>query len=91
MNVYVNKRLNSIKAIVILQKMTSMWISFTISLWTFWSGISWLSMEGQKAFRFYQKYLQWRDRKLSDFIKNILISVLKMNESLTVLERHDGE
>jgi len=32
MNVYVNKRLNSIKAIVIVQKMTSMWISFTISL-----------------------------------------------------------
>jgi len=26
---------------------------------------------------------QWRDRKLSDFIKNIFISVLKMNESLT--------
>jgi len=59
MHVYVNKRLNSIKAIVILQKMTSMWISFTISLWTFWSGISWLSMEGQKAFRFYQKYLHF--------------------------------
>jgi len=29
---------------------------------------------------------QWRDRKLSDFIKNIFICVPKMNESLTGLE-----
>ncbi len=29
-------------------------------------------------------------RKLSDFIKNILICVLKMNEGLTGLERHEG-
>ena len=34
---------------------------------------------------------QWRDRKLSDFIKKIFICVLKMNESLTGLERHKGE
>ncbi len=35
-----------------------------------------LSMEGQK---------------LSYFIKNILISVPKMNEGLTGLEQHEGE
>jgi len=34
---------------------------------------------------------QWRDRKLSDFIKKIFIGVLKMNKSLTGLEWHDGE
>jgi len=28
---------------------------------------------------------------LSDFIKNILICVLKMNEGLTGVERHEGE
>ncbi len=33
----------------------------------------------------------WRFRKLSDFIKKILICVLKMNEGLTGLERHEGE
>ncbi len=33
----------------------------------------------------------WRVRELSDFIKNILICVLKMNEGLTGLERHEGE
>ncbi len=32
-----------------------------------------------------------RVRKLSDLIKNILICVLKMNEGLTSLERHEGE
>ncbi len=32
-----------------------------------------------------------RVRKLSDFIKNILICVLKMNEGLTGLELHEGE
>ncbi len=32
-----------------------------------------------------------RARELSDFIKNILICVLKMNEGLTGLERHEGE
>ncbi len=32
-----------------------------------------------------------RVRELSDFIKNILICVLKMNEGLTGLERHEGE
>ncbi len=32
-----------------------------------------------------------RVRQLSDFIENILISVLKMNEGLTGLERHEGE
>ncbi len=32
-----------------------------------------------------------RVRKLSDLIKNILIFVLKMNEGLTGLERHQGE
>jgi len=29
--------------------------------------------------------------ELSDFIKNILICVLKMNESLMGLEQHEGE
>jgi len=29
---------------------------------------------------------QWKDRKLSDLIKNIFICVLKMNNSLTGLE-----
>ncbi len=29
--------------------------------------------------------------ELSEFIKNILICVLKMNEGLTGLERHEGE
>ncbi len=32
-----------------------------------------------------------RVRELSDFIKNILICVLKMNEGLTGLERHESE
>ncbi len=32
-----------------------------------------------------------RGRKLSDFIKNILICVPKMNEGLTGLERHEGD
>ncbi len=32
-----------------------------------------------------------RVRKLSECIKNILICVLKMNEGLTGLERHEGE
>ncbi len=32
-----------------------------------------------------------RVRELSDFIKNILICVPKMNEDLTGLERHEGE
>ncbi len=32
-----------------------------------------------------------RVKKLSDFIKNILICALKMNEGLTGLERHEGE
>ncbi len=32
-----------------------------------------------------------RVKELSDFIKNILICVLKMNEGLTGLERHEGE
>ncbi len=32
-----------------------------------------------------------RIRNLLDFIKNILICVLKMNEGLTGLERHEGE
>jgi len=30
-------------------------------------------------------------QKPSDFIKNILICVLKMNEVLTGVERHEGE
>ncbi len=30
-------------------------------------------------------------RELSDFIKNILICVPKMNDGLMVLERHEGE
>jgi len=34
---------------------------------------------------------QWRDRKLSYFIKKILICVLKMNESLKGLDQHEGE
>ncbi len=33
----------------------------------------------------------WRVRELSDFIKNILIYVPKMNEGLTGLERYEGE
>ncbi len=32
-----------------------------------------------------------RVRDLADFIKNILICVLKMNGGLTGLERHEGE
>ncbi len=32
-----------------------------------------------------------RVRKLSEFIKNILIYVRKMNEGLTGLEQHEGE
>jgi len=34
---------------------------------------------------------QWRDRKLSDFIKKIFICVPKMSECLTGLERLEGE
>ncbi len=33
----------------------------------------------------------WRDRNLSDFIKNILICVQRMNEGLTDVERHEDE
>ncbi len=33
----------------------------------------------------------WRVRELSDFIRNILIYVLKMNKGLMGLERHEGE
>ncbi len=33
----------------------------------------------------------WRVRKLSDFSKNILICVPKMNKGLTALERYEGE
>jgi len=33
----------------------------------------------------------WRDRNLSDFIKNIFICVLKMNKGLTCVEQHEGE
>ncbi len=33
----------------------------------------------------------WRVRKLSDFIKNILICVPKINEGLMGSERHEGE
>ncbi len=32
-----------------------------------------------------------RARELSEFSKNILICVQKMNEGLTGLERHEGE
>ncbi len=32
-----------------------------------------------------------RARELSDFIKNILIGVLKKNKGLTGLEQHEGE
>ncbi len=32
-----------------------------------------------------------RVRKLSDFIKKVLICILKMNEGLTGLEQHEGE
>ncbi len=34
---------------------------------------------------------QWRDRKCSGFIKNILICVLKMNQNLMGLKWHEGE
>ncbi len=33
----------------------------------------------------------WRVRELSDFIRNILICVPKMNEGLTGLKRHEGK
>ncbi len=33
----------------------------------------------------------WRVRKLLDFIKNILICLLKMNKGLVGLEQHEGE
>ncbi len=33
----------------------------------------------------------WRARKLLDFIKNILMCILKMNEGVTGLERHECE
>ncbi len=51
----------------------------TMSLLPFWAlnvVVVLLSMQGQK---------------LSDFIKNILICVSKMNEGLTGLERQEGE
>ncbi len=34
---------------------------------------------------------QWRDRNLSDLIKNIFICVSKMNQRLTALEKHKVE
>ncbi len=33
---------------------------------------------------------QWRNRNLSDFIKNILICVLNVKKVLQVLEQHEG-
>jgi len=59
------------------------WISFTISLWTFCSVkvvFTKLSIEGTKL-------------KLSDLIKNIFISVSKMNEKSYVmgLKQHEGD
>ncbi len=33
----------------------------------------------------------WSVRKILDFIKNILISLPKMNKGFTGLERHEGE
>jgi len=51
------------------------WISFTISLCTFWSvKVLWLGLS-----------------KNSGFIKNIFICVLKMNKSLTGLEWCEGK
>ncbi len=35
--------------------------------------------------------LSMEDQKLSDFIKNILMRVAKMNEGLTGLEQHEDE
>ncbi len=43
------------------------------------------------AFSVILALLSMEVRKLSDFIKNILICVPKMNEGLTGLERHEGE
>ncbi len=34
---------------------------------------------------------QWRDRNLSGFIKNVIICVSKLNESLIGLEQHESE
>jgi len=34
---------------------------------------------------------QWKDRKLSDFIKKIFICILKIKGSLMGLEPHEGE
>ncbi len=36
-------------------------------------------------------YCLWRVRKLSDFIKNILICVQKMNKGLSGLDRHEDD
>ncbi len=40
---------------------------------------------------FQLRYHLCRVREFSDFIKNILIYVPKMNECLVGLERHEGE
>ncbi len=40
---------------------------------------------------FQLRYCLCRVRELSDFIKNVLICVPKMNEGLVGLERHEGE
>ncbi len=48
----------------------------TVPFWPLYVVVALLSMQGQKALRFYQ---------------NILICVQKMNEGLIGLERHEGE
>jgi len=57
----------------------SQWITLMMFLLPFWV----LNMTNFSC--------QWRDRLLSDFIKNTFMCALKMNESLTGLKRHEGE
>jgi len=68
----INSICSSHKAIKSLQKIWTISIRFTISLWIFKASKSQLCSG------------QWRDRELSDFIKKILICVLKMNAVLWV-------
>ncbi len=68
------------KSILVASENDVTWTILSMSLLCFWvwEHVSCVAVYG-------------KGRGLSDFIKNILICVLKMNESLTGLKRHEGE
>ncbi len=53
--------------------------------------LSYTRLKSTKSAKLILRKLKFVFWTLSDFIKNILICVLKMNEGLTGLERHESE